>query len=443
MSVNNLHSLINGRWFIHEQYGHSLLPSLFSILEGKDVSIKTAKKETDVFVSLKNSNGIVANSSFDSSNNKVDYVAIINLKDPIYKYDQECGPRGTKSKMRAMQNFEKDTNCIGIVLDIDSGGGQVSGTPEFYDFVKNYSKPVVAYTDGYMCSAAYYIGSSASYIIANKRADHIGSIGTMVYFIDFTGMYEKKGAKVISEYSTLSTEKNKAFEELVAGKPELYITTQLDPITETFIEDIKSVRPGVDKTVYTGGTWNADESLSKNLIDEIGSLQDAVNKVFDLSKSSNSNKNNNNSNKKTMSKKTKSFPVLQGILGIKEEGIATISTITGKSGVQLTEAHLEALETALVAKDSAVTAANGKVTTANGTVTELETATTAALATAKLEAGATTAESIALLGAKVVELGKKPSGKTSTADAKGDSFEEGDSAIVKADDDHNKLYNDL
>jgi protease-4 len=43
--------------------------------------------------------------------------------------------------------------------------------------------------------------------------------------------------------------KNKAFEELLKGNPELYIKTELDPIAEDFINDIKAVRPGVDASV--------------------------------------------------------------------------------------------------------------------------------------------------------------------------------------------------
>src|SRR5690606_27539836 len=133
-----------------------------------------------------------------------------------------------------MQNMLNESNCAGVVLDIDSGGGQVSGTPEFHDVVKNASKPVVSYTDGLMCSAAYYIGSAASYIVANKRADAIGSIGVMIHFVDLTGYYEKKGAKVITEYATKSTEKNKAYEELIKGNPDEYIKKELDPINEDF-----------------------------------------------------------------------------------------------------------------------------------------------------------------------------------------------------------------
>jgi hypothetical protein len=36
---------------------------------------------------------------------------------------------------------------------------------------------------------------------------------------------------------------------LLKGNPELYIKTELDPIAEDFINDIKAVRPGVDASV--------------------------------------------------------------------------------------------------------------------------------------------------------------------------------------------------
>jgi protease-4 len=48
-------------------------------------------------------------------------------------------------------------------------------------------------------------------------------------------IYEKQGATLITEYATQSTEKNKAFEELLKGNPELYIKTELDPIAEDLL----------------------------------------------------------------------------------------------------------------------------------------------------------------------------------------------------------------
>jgi protease-4 len=67
-----------------------------------------------------------------------------------------------------------------------------------------------------MCSAAYYIGSATSHIIANKRADAIGVL-VWWFLYWFFCIYEKQGATLITEYATQSTEKNKAFEELLKG----------------------------------------------------------------------------------------------------------------------------------------------------------------------------------------------------------------------------------
>ena len=150
MSVQNLHSLLAGKWFIHEEHGKALLPSLHAIMNGS-ISMESDPAEIpdgDVAMSSKR---IISSSSFAGESNNDEFVFVISLKDPIYKYNQECGPRGTKSKMQILSRYEKDPNCVGVVLDIDSPGGQVSGTPEFHDFIKNFSKPVVTYTDGLMC----------------------------------------------------------------------------------------------------------------------------------------------------------------------------------------------------------------------------------------------------------------------------------------------------
>jgi len=385
MSVNNLHSLLNGRYFIHEAYGKALLPSLAIILNGKDIADKDQQKKADhVMVKPGAASGT-------SANNQNDYVLVLSLKDPIYKYSQECGPQGTKSKMRTMQSYENDPNLKGVVLDIDSGGGQVSGTPEFYDFLLNYGRPVVAYTDGLMCSAAYYIGSAASYIVANKRADAIGSIGAMVSFIDMTGYYEKLGAKVITEYATKSTEKNRDFEELLKGNAEGYIKNELDPIVETFHADMKAVRQALKDETLHGGTWDADGALSMGLVDELGTLQTAIDKVYELSdKLSNNPKNN------TMSKERAN---LQAVLGLTAPLVET-----AEKGSYLNADQLDATETALADKDASIATLTGTAATAQAAQATAETALTDANKAHTTEATAITAQADAMLTAAALPV---------------------------------------
>jgi protease-4 len=65
-------------------------------LEGKH-SIKSGEGTGYIYFLKKIKTALVAAAGFDSGSND-EYVAVINLKDPIYKYSQECGPTGTKSK---------------------------------------------------------------------------------------------------------------------------------------------------------------------------------------------------------------------------------------------------------------------------------------------------------------------------------------------------------
>lgn len=407
MNLNNLHSLITGHWFIDKTYSQSLLPSLYAVLSGKQSFSAPTNPIPEAFIF----NGVAtmpSASSFDNETNKDNYVLVLSLKNPIYKYNQECGPRGTKSKQQIMVRYESDPNCKGIVLDIDSGGGQVSGTPEFHDFIKNYSKPVVAYTDGMMCSAAYYIGSASNHIIANKRADAIGSIGTMIHFVDMTGVYEKKGAKIVTEYATKSTNKNKDFEDLLKGNPEGYIKNQLDPITEIFHADMNSARPSLNSEVLTGGTYNSEISLNNGLIDEIGTLQTAIDKVFSLAKATNTNSNTNNSKNKTMSKLN--VPLIEAVIG------SSFTEGETENGIILTDEQATAIENRLSENDNAITTATTKATKSATTITDLTatntTVTTAiqnALVTAEVDGAAAMSneEGIVALSALVAEYGGK------------------------------------
>jgi protease-4 len=61
-------------------------------------SIKSGNGNRIFYFLKKIKTALVAAAGFDSGSNDNEYVAVINLKDPIYKYSQECGPTGTKSK---------------------------------------------------------------------------------------------------------------------------------------------------------------------------------------------------------------------------------------------------------------------------------------------------------------------------------------------------------
>jgi ClpP class serine protease len=435
----NLDTLFTSHFYIDKTYGAGLVPSLLSMYQGRNKIEKTEadkiKEVSKVYLS--------AHANTSALNKNEAKVVVLDFKQPVIKYSTYYW-LGTQTYISILERLKSDSTVVGVVIDIDSGGGQVYGTPEMYDVVSNFAKtkPIGFYTNGYLCSGAYYIAAAGTFIMANKRADAIGSIGGYTIIVDYDGLLEKFGAKVHTIYSDLSPDKNKGFRNVVEGNdPDYknYIKEELNPMVETFHVDMKSIRPQLKEVVFKGGTWTGVQAIEMGLVDCNGSLPDAIAKAFEEGNSviEKSNKNKTNLKIKTMSGKTKNFPAIQSILGMTEEGIGTISTITGKKGVQITEAQLDVINNALAEKETAVTSAKGQVT-------KLEGAVNAAIKTAGLDAdvttGADTETKITLLGAKVVEYGNKPGAKITKPIADGDAFEEKEN-IVNASDDHNEIYN--
>ncbi len=84
-----------------------------------------------------------------------------------------------------------------VFLDVDSPGGTVNGTPELAALVTDVSKAkyTYAFTDGQMCSAAYWIASQADAIFATPSA-RVGSIGVLLPVLDESEAFKAAGLKV-------------------------------------------------------------------------------------------------------------------------------------------------------------------------------------------------------------------------------------------------------
>lgn len=392
---NNLQSIFASPFYINKEYAQSLIPVLYSALVLGKTSVKTEKEKELAAVKLSSSsqNG---GSGVSASN-----VVILSIKTPIQKFSN-WEYLGTKSFMSILDFYKTDPNVAGIILDIDSGGGQSYGTPEFYDYLISYPKPTVTYTDGYLCSAAYYIASATNYIVANKRADAIGSIGAYATIVDFNGIWEKYGAKIHTIYATDSTEKNADYRQVLEGNYAPYITNSLDPLVKTFHIDMRATRPQLHPSVFAGGTWSGEKALELGLVDELGNMQTAIDKVFS---EYNLNDNNNQNTNENMSKQ---LPKIQAILCLTA---ALASTDNGsylnEEQLDQLENQLHTLETSKAELESQLTEANNNTATANGTIASLETSVDAILAEAGLTATGTVTEKLTALSGKVTEMSNK------------------------------------
>ena len=165
-------------------------------------------------------------------------------------------------------------------MDIDSGGGMVSGTTELAETIRNCEKPTIAFTNGYMCSAAYQIGAACNKVVSSPFSDYIGSIGTMLHAQDYSAMFEKWGAKIYEEYAEQSSEKNKIWRGLQSGD-NTAAKEHLSTLADDFINTMKTYRPQIkdDGKVFKGAIYSANKALEVGLVDEIMTLQQVLNEL--------------------------------------------------------------------------------------------------------------------------------------------------------------------
>lgn len=280
----------------------------------------------------------------------VPVVNVVPLKGVMFKNDQECGPKGTRTIGNRLLSADADPLVLGHIIVIDSPGGTVEAVEEILPVFSQLNKPVVGFIDGMMCSAALYVGCNCKEIIANLPTYKVGSIGTMA---NFTGRKSKSEANSygdleVSIYADASTEKNADYHKAIDDFDFKPVKKKLNKLNDRFVATVKTQRPNADDTQLHGSVYEAAEVLG-SLIDSIGSFDDAVQKVVDLS---NLNKTTAPTEENNLTNTTiimKQFNAINAALGVDQlEG--------DEQGVYLNEEQLGAVEATLNAKAEALEA---------------------------------------------------------------------------------------
>lgn len=347
---------INRPWFIDpasaEKY-ISIIENIFS-KDGSDIwHNELVKPASTLFVFSIDSKSAMSGGFSDAPKGSV---ALINISGAVMKYDF-CGAPGTQSIMAMIDAANESPNIDAIILQIDSPGGAVDGTEQLANKIKSSAKPVVAYVNGMMASAAMWFGSAASYRIASSSTDMIGSIGTMSSWRDYKKANKAAGVVYHEVYATKSTHKNIESRAADGEDPDYQplIDNILDPMNEQFIAAVKNNIKGVNEEVFTGSIYLAEKAKEMGLINQIGTLADAVNKARQLA----------TKNKTLSMEQNQRFANVLAASGA--ESFEMLN-----EGIWLTEAQLEGIEAALAQSATALEQANNTVEQVNAALTDVQ-----------------------------------------------------------------------
>ena len=208
-------------------------------------------------------------------------INVVNLEGTMLRDDGPCGMVGTRTLASLLREADAKEEVIGHILFVDSGGGAANSVPDLAEAIQACQKPVVAYIDGYMCSAAMYAGSYCDHIIAHRAEDRVGCIGTMIQLEDFPKQAkDSNGYLHLRVYADGAEEKNDEYEAALESDFQLIKERILNPHNERFKADIRKNRPAVKEDQLKGRTYEAKDAVG-TLIDSIGDFDSAVAKVLE------------------------------------------------------------------------------------------------------------------------------------------------------------------
>lgn len=214
----------------------------------------------------------------------VDGVAIVPILGGLvarsYGLDAMSGLTDYATIEGMLMEAATDPGVSGIMLDIDSPGGDASGPFELSAFIRNEVrglKPVWAVAQYQACSAAYAIASAAERLYVAPSGD-VGSIGVVMLHRDQSAAEQAAGLK----YTYIFAGEGKTWgnpHEPLSAKAEAEFKGHVTEIYDQFVTLVTSNRRSLsaDRIRENGArVFSAQNAVSMGYADKIGVMRDAL-----------------------------------------------------------------------------------------------------------------------------------------------------------------------
>ena len=171
-----------------------------------------------------------------------------------------------------------DPSVEGILLDIDSPGGEAGGVFELGERIRagDAVKPIWAVASDAAYSAAYAIGCAASRLVVT-RTGGVGSIGVIAMHVDQTARDAQQGYRYTP--ITAGEQKNDfSPHEKLGPDAHARLQAEVDRLYGLFVTHVAAMRRlDADAVRATeAGIYFGEEAVSAGLVDAVGSLDSVI-----------------------------------------------------------------------------------------------------------------------------------------------------------------------
>ena len=250
-------------------------------------------KDKDMFIDLEK----YAKASVSGGNNKSkNEVAVLFAEGEIVDGNGGKGQMGGDKIAEELRKIRENDDVKAVVLRVNSPGGSGLASEVMWreiQKVKQAGKPIVVSMGNLAASGGYYISCSADYIYAQPTT-LTGSIGVFGMFPNLQGLVTDKIGVTID---TVCTNAHADFGTTMRPVSEMefnYVQQSIEDFYDTFLTRVFDGRKGkgaeghvlsekalVD-SIGQGRVWAGSDAIAIGLVDELGSLNDAVKKAVEL-----------------------------------------------------------------------------------------------------------------------------------------------------------------
>ena len=207
-------------------------------------------------------------------------VAVIYATGDIVDGDAKENVAGNRFA-KIISDVRKDSSVYAVVLRVNSPGGSVLASEKIkaeLDLLREY-KPIIASYGDYAASGGYWISANCDKIYSNAST-LTGSIGVFSMIPNLGGVVKNKlHVNITPVNSNEHSDMYNGFRAL--DKKELdYMQASVENIYDKFTKLVSEGRgmpvARVDE-IAQGRVWSGADALGIGLVDEIGTIEDAIN----------------------------------------------------------------------------------------------------------------------------------------------------------------------
>ncbi|MCE2968316.1 MAG: S49 family peptidase [Phycisphaerales bacterium] len=215
---------------------------------------------------------------------KRDTIAVVHIDGAIV--DGESAPAGimggggnvgSRTIRRTLMDLEDNENVKGVVLRIDSPGGSAIASEIILQGVKRLSKvkPVFVSVGSMAASGGYYIAVAGQRIYMNESSI-VGSIGVVGGKMSLGGLMEKLKVNIVPRARGPRASMFGAMSPWSDAEKAI-VRQKMTETYDLFTKRVTEGRPGIDLSkAAEGRLFCGPAALDLKMVDEIGSLNDAV-----------------------------------------------------------------------------------------------------------------------------------------------------------------------